>query len=81
MVGQRSPLTLTLPEQGLSSHPMFTGIIGHDPRRRTTGMPPQGEEARGVTVVFAVLRRVRERWGKKPGRAVAQPQLGAVRPT
>ena len=48
-------------------------------RRRTQVIPPLGEEASLVQVVCAVLRRGRERWGKKPSRACAQHHMRALR--
>jgi putative transposase len=44
-------------------------------RRRTKVLPHLWDEGRVVNLVLAVLRRVRERWGKKGFREFAQHQL------
>jgi hypothetical protein len=48
-------------------------------RRRTPVRPHLWEEASGVTLVFAGLIRVRERWSKKQVRECAQHQMRAFR--
>jgi transposase-like protein len=48
-------------------------------RRRTKVIPHLGEEGRGVKIVFAVLIRVSERWGKKCFRAFAQHPIRSLR--
>ena len=48
-------------------------------RRRTKVIPPLWDEASGVKLVFAVMIRVRERWGKKPWSAFEQHQMRALR--
>lgn len=50
-------------------------------RRRTKVIPHLWEEASLVKLVFAVLIRVSERWGKKPYSEFAQHQIRALRPT
>jgi hypothetical protein len=48
-------------------------------RRSTKGMPHWWDEGSVVKLVFAVLIRVSERWGKKGFSPFAQPQLRALR--
>lgn len=50
-------------------------------RRRPTVLPPRWEEARGVPWGFAVLSRVRERWGTPQWREFAQHPMRALRHT
>jgi transposase-like protein len=49
-------------------------------RRRTKVIPHRWDEGSVVKLVFAVLLRVRERWGKKGCSEVAQPQIRSLRP-
>jgi hypothetical protein len=44
-------------------------------------MPHLGDEARWVQLVFAVLMRVSERWGKKPLSEFEQHPMRALRQT
>lgn len=48
-------------------------------RRRTKGIPHLWDEGRVVKLVFAVLIRVRERWGKKCFSAFEQHQIHSLR--
>jgi hypothetical protein len=49
-------------------------------RRRTTVIPHVWDEASLVKLVFAVLIRVSERWGKQPESEVEPHQMRALRP-
>lgn len=48
-------------------------------RRRTKVLPPLGDEGSGVKLVFALLRRGSERWGKKGFSEFEQQQIRSLR--
>jgi transposase-like protein len=48
-------------------------------RRRTKVIPHLGDEASWVKLVFAVLMRVSERWGKQQYSEFEQHQMWALR--
>ena len=79
--GKRSPLTLTLPEQGLSSHPMFTGIIGYDPACPREAGPgtPRKRALRGTARLWRAVGVPRQRRGTERGTrgAAASGETGA----